>query len=154
MATRPLILPILLGLLALAGATAQAGTLQVTDAWVRAAPPNARMLAGYMTLENTSERDRALLGAASEAFKRIELHRSVVESGMARMVEQESIPVPAGETVSLEPGGYHLMLMHPRQRLSAGESVTLTLSFDNGQTLAVEAPIRRPGAGAEGQSQR
>jgi hypothetical protein len=67
----------------------------------------------------------------------------VVEDGMARMLPQESMPIPAGGELVLKPGDYHLMLMRPKSALKAGDEVELSLGFDDGSTMAVTLPVRK-----------
>lgn len=134
----------LIFLLTLIGsATAAAGELTVVDAWVREAPPGATVLAGFLVIQNHSPQDRELVAAESTDFGRVELHRTVVEGGVARMLPQQSMPVPAGGQLDLEPGGYHLMLMQPKRPLAEGDSVNLTLRFDDGSTQAVSMRVRK-----------
>jgi copper(I)-binding protein len=66
-----------------------------------------------------------------------------MQDGMARMVAQDSMPIPAGGELSLEPGGYHLMLMRPKAALAAGDEVAVTLKFDDGSSLEVSMPVRK-----------
>lgn len=129
--------------------TAHAGPpgITVENAWIREAPPGAPMLAGYVTLKNNGSVTRALLGAESHDFGMIELHRSVFEDGVARMVQQERIEIPAGGSVTLEPGGLHLMLMKPQGQLRAGDTSGFTLRFDDGSSLEVEFAVRREAMG-------
>lgn len=126
-----------------------AGGLAVQDPWVRAAPPVSGMTAAYLIIENAGATPRTLQGVQSDAFERIELHRTVEEAGVARMLEQTSIGVPAGGRVVLRPGDYHLMLMGFRQPLQAGDSVELRLLFDGEEMLSVTAPVRKGAPGAE-----
>lgn len=133
---------LLLGLAAPAAAE-----VEVNDPWVRAAPPTAKMLAGYAVLANDGEADRHVVAAASPAFEKIELHRTVEEDGVARMIQQDRLTVPAGGELALEPGSYHLMLMRPHEPVEEGESITLTLEFANGETREVSFPVRRQGGG-------
>ena len=120
-----------------------AGQMVASNPWIREAPPGVSMWAGFVSLKNTSEKPVALVRASSPAFHMVEMHRSVVENGVVRMREQERIVIPAGQTVALKPGGYHLMLMHARQPIRAGVSVPITLSFDNGQNLRLTFPVKR-----------
>ena len=129
-------------------ATAEAGDgLEMRDGWVREAPPGAMALAAYMTLSNTGETDRKLVSASGPAFGAVELHRSVVEDGMARMLPQDSMPIPAGGELVLKPGDYHLMLMRPKSALKAGDQVELSLGFDDGSTMPVTLPVRKASGG-------
>ena len=115
------------------------------DPWVREGPPNARVLAGYMVVSNPSDRPVTIVGASSPAFHSIEFHRTVLEAGVARMVEQERLQVPAGGQLALEPGGYHLMLMGAQRPLRAGDTVTINLSLHGGNDVNAEATVRKAG---------
>lgn len=118
-------------------------TLQVTDAWIREAPPGAGMLAGYLTLANTGDTPIVVEAVSSPAFAAVEIHQSLVEDGIARMLPVEALTVPPHGTLRLEPGGYHLMLMHPAQPLAAGENVVLRLQPADGACVTVTATVRR-----------
>lgn len=131
-------------LLTLVSANA-ADRFTVEDAWVREAPPGAMALAAYMNIRNTGDSDRKLVSASSADFGAVELHRSIVEGGMARMVPQESMPIPAGGELALKPGDYHLMLLRPKSALEEGDQVTLSLSFDDGSSVEVTMPVRKAG---------
>ncbi len=121
--------------------------LMVNDAWVREAPPGAMALAGYMKLHNHGDKERVLVGAASPAFDSVMLHRTVVEGEMSKMVHQHMITIPAGGMLSFEPNSYHLMMMKPKQALKAGDKVSVTLSFKNGDTQEVTHHVRAPMGG-------
>lgn len=134
----------LLSTLAVAG-----GDIMVDNAWIREAPPGAMALGGYMTLHNHADSERMLVGASSPAFETVMLHRTVMEGAMAKMVHQHMITVPANGSVTFEPNGYHLMMMKPKYALKAGDVVSVTLSFKNGDTLAVDHQVRADMAGME-----
>jgi len=122
---------------------AQAGDkLMVDNAWIREAPPGATALAGYMTVMNKGDAPRVLVGASSPAFGMVMLHRTIMEGGMAKMVHQNEITIPAGGKVSFEPNSYHLMLMKPKQTLKAGDMVDITLKFKNGETMTVTHTVK------------
>ena len=132
---------LLLGL-SLAGFAQADGHLTVDDAWVREAPPGAMALAGYMKLHNHADKVRVLVGAESPAFESVMLHKTVMEGAMAKMVHQHMITIPANGMVSFEPNSYHLMMMKPKQPLKAGDTVSVTLQFKNGETQQVSQEVR------------
>lgn len=113
--------------------------LRVEDARVVAPPPGAPA-AGYLVLVNEGDRGRVLVGAESDAAERVEIHRTEIREGVARMLPQERVEVPPGGRVSFEPGGLHLMWMGPRS-LEAGRVVPLRLRFADGSVLDVEVPV-------------
>jgi copper(I)-binding protein len=96
----------------------------------------------YLTLVNKSAAPDALLSAASDAAATVEIHESYMESAMAKMRRVAWIDVPAGQSVELKPGGYHIMLIDLTRDLTPGQSVQLTLTFRNAGKLPVTASIR------------
>jgi len=132
------------------GVALAGGHLMVDNAWIREAPPGATALAGYMTVHNDSDKERVLVGASSPAFGNVMLHRTVMENGMAKMVHQMAITIPAGGKVTFKPNDYHIMLMKPKHALKAGDKVDITLEFKNGETMTVTHEVRAgQGAGMD-----
>lgn len=118
--------------------------LSVRDAWVRAAPPGAGMTAAYLVVANPGPEPAFLVGASSPAFAMAEVHETVVVDGVSRMRHRPRVEVPAGGEAALAPGGLHVMLMRPNGEMPAGGSVILVLAFEDGRTVTVDAPVRRP----------
>jgi copper(I)-binding protein len=123
--------------------------LMIHDPWVREAPPNAKVLAGYLSIMNHAKHSATLVGAKSPQFEKVELHHTVMKEGMMKMVAQDSIEIPGGKTINFEPGGFHLMLIHPVKPLKAGDKVELMLNFDEGGAMKVSAIVKK-GEGGEG----
>lgn len=119
--------------------------VMVHDAWIRPAPPGAKVLAAYMTIMNGSSEQRALTSVSCGLFDKVEIHRTEMHEGMMKMVPQERLTLPAGGSVTLEPRGYHLMLIGTKSVPKEGEEVDMELHFDNGQTLHLKVPIRPGG---------
>ena len=137
---------LLLGALAaaicLAGAAeADEPGLSIEKPWIRMSIPS-RPAAGYFTLRNDSAETRALTGAQSPACGMLMLHRSVHEGGQERMIMVKDVPVPAHGAAIFSPGGYHLMCMSPTKAVTPGQSVPVTLKFDNGGTITASFPVR------------
>lgn len=118
------------------------GELIVRGAWIRAAPPNAPVLAGYMTIENHSRTSKSLVGAASPAFSDVTIHRTEHIDGVARMSHVVKVDIAASGKRVFQPDGYHLMLMQPKQPLRAGNRVPLELRFADGSKVSVVFPVR------------
>jgi copper(I)-binding protein len=130
-------------ILGLSAHGARAGdAVTVTDAYARAVPPGQPNSAVFMQLHNGGDEDRALVAAASAASDVVELHTHRMQDGMMQMRKIERIDLPAGETVTLKPGGLHVMLIGLKQPLQPGEAVAVTLTLDDGAELAVTAPVR------------
>ena len=133
--------------IALAATLASAPALaQVTvkSAWVRATLAVQKTSAGYM--EITSARDATLIGAQSPVAGEAEVHETRMENNIMRMRAVPKLALPAGKTVKLEPGGYHLMLADLKRALKKGESVPLQLRIENKDksvtTVEVTAEVR------------
>lgn len=118
--------------------------LRVDDPWVREAPPGVAVQAGYMTLNNQGTQELILTEAASPEFGKVEFHRMWFEGERMRMEPQDSLVIPAGGTLALEPGGYHLMLFRPDQRLRAGDTVHIRLQCGEAKSF-IDAPVRKAG---------
>ena len=112
-------------------------------------PATEDQAALYFRLRNDGDTDDELVGATAEGAGSVSIHRSeVTEDGLARMVEQDSVAVPAGGTVDFETGGLHLMILDPPP-LAAGDTVTVTLRFRHAPDLRVDAAVVEPGADDE-----
>ena len=122
----------------------QAHDIRISDAWVRAAPPNAPALGAFMQIESPADAERHLVSArTSLEVERVELHRTMMHDGVMQMVPQAKIPLtPAGVT-KLEPGSWHVMLIGPKRVPVEGETVPLTLIFDDGSERQVEAVVQK-----------
>lgn len=133
--------------------------LSISGAWARTSAKVASAGAVYLEIANPSEEDDALVDAAVDpsVAAMAQLHETKMaedggsmgsdmsmpdDGGMMTMAEVEEIPIKAGETVSLKPGGYHVMLMELAEPLVAGEKIALTLSFANAGERVVEAEVR------------
>jgi len=102
---------------------------KVDNAWLRAAPPGSPMLAAYIQLDNQTDQPMKLIGAYSPAFAMTEIHKTVIIDDMARMREQKEIIIESGQSVAMEPGGLHIMLMRPQQQLAIGDTVRICLIY-------------------------
>ncbi len=114
----------------------------VHNAWMPEAPPNARVIAGYMTIENRSSQSRTLIGVVSDQFQKVEIHRTELQGDMVKMLKLESLDIPSGGRVTLQPGSYHLMLTGPESVPKEGKVVHIILLFDNGLTKQVGLTVR------------
>ena len=130
----------------------QAGGLEVSAPWSRAIPPSAPVAGGYLSIGNRGDADDRLVEVRSDAAQRVEIHEVRHEDGMARMRQLPGgLPLPAGETVELRPGGYHLMFITPGDGFVAGRQVAATLVFEHAGELPVEFEVRPIGAQSAGE---
>jgi len=134
----------------LAMAQVAAAQVAVTDAWVRGTVAGQTTTGAFMQLKAAA--DATLVSAASPVASIVEIHEMKMDGGMMKMNAVDRLPLPAGKTVDLKPGGYHVMLMGLRAPLRAGDTVPLTLTFEDkaGKKSAVEvkAPVKPLNVGA------
>lgn len=126
-----------------------AGDLQLTGGFTRATLPNAEVAGGFLTVTNTGAQDDRLVSATSPVAERVEIHQMSMQGDVMRMRPlPEGVPLPAGQTVELKPGGIHLMMMDLKQPLAQGQTVPVTLTFEKaGQ---VELPLTVGAINAKG----
>jgi hypothetical protein len=100
------------------------------------------MGAMYMTIRNTTGTPDRLIKAHSDVSKVVELHNVAMKDGVMSMYPVEAIDIPAnGETV-LKPGSFHVMLIGLTRDLVVGETMTVTLTFEQAGDVTLQAPIR------------
>lgn len=126
-------------------AAAEAGALTIEDPWVRATTgtEDPTMTAAFLVIDNETEEDVTLESATSPAAPMVQIHEMAEVDGETVMREAEhGVLVRAGGGQLLQPGGYHLMLMDLEDELAAGAEVDLALTFSDGTTLEVTAPVK------------
>jgi copper(I)-binding protein len=121
-------------------------TVRVFDAWARASVLASRPGAAYVTIESTS--DDTLIGASTPVAKRVMIHAVEKDGDVSRMKHVEALELPAGQQVTLAPGGMHLMLMGLQDKLSEGTAFPMTLSFEIAGEITVDVSVL--GIAAEG----
>lgn len=119
------------------------------SAWARASAGHANTGAAYLTLTGGSQ-DDTLTSISTPVATTAEVHESSSEGGVMRMRAVGPLPIPAGKTVTLAPGGYHVMLMGLKHPLAAGQSFPMTLNFSHAQPMTVTVDVRPIGAAAMG----
>ena len=129
-------------LAACAPANEQSGPV-FEDAWVRPLPPGMKMTAAFGTLINPGEKPIVFNSFSSPSFGDVSLHRTQRVDGVSKMRELDELRVAPGESVLLEPGGYHLMLMMPGSDLEPGQTVKIMMSTDDGHSYGFEVPVER-----------
>jgi len=129
------------------------GSLTITDLWTRATPPNAPTAGGYLTIENAGDEPDRLVSATSPLAGRVELHQMSMKDGTMIMRPAENgIEIPAGQTVTLAPSGFHIMFMELKDGFAEGEKVPVVLTFEKAgsvETFLHVQAIGSPGPAAE-----
>jgi VCBS repeat-containing protein len=130
---------------------ALADTVKVENAWVRATAPGQKVAGAFMDL--TADADMAVVSAASPAAKVVELHTMAMDNGVMVMRPVKEVALVKGKTVSLKPGGLHVMLIDLNGQIKEGDktAVTLTVRGADGkeQKVAVTLEARQPGGMAQ-----
>ncbi|WP_188085536.1 copper chaperone PCu(A)C [Pseudoalteromonas fuliginea] len=115
--------------------------LEVTNAQVREFLPASTATVGYLTLINHSGTNATLTKATIDGLGRVEIHEHSHVDGMMKMQQIESVVIKAHESVSFQPGGYHLMAFEPLEPLKVGQERKLTLYFSDGNRLFTNAQV-------------
>jgi copper(I)-binding protein len=142
-----LCLGLLLALLVSSHGHAQAtGSITIESPWARATPGGAKTGAAYMTVVNKGNSPDRLIGAATPVADNVQFHKDSEEKGVARMRQLPSVDIAPGATVSFKPGDMHMMLVGLKQPLKEGQTIPLTLTFENAGKLDVTAAVAKVGA--------
>jgi copper(I)-binding protein len=127
------------------------GALEVRAPWARATPPSAMAGGGYLTIVNLGTTPDRLIAARSAASDKVEIHEMKMDGNVMRMRELEKgLEIPPGATVTLAPGGYHIMWMGLRAPLVEATTVPVTLVFEKAGSLDVPFSVQRVGTGQPG----
>ena len=129
----------------------KAGDLVLDHAWARATPAGAKVAGGYLTVENKGATPDKLMGGTSRAAGKVEVHETAMGNGVATMRPvKEGLSIPPGQSVTLAPGGYHLMMTELKGPLKKGDKLVITLMFE--KAGEVKATFDVQGVGAMGSS--
>jgi periplasmic copper chaperone A len=136
-----------LGALALAATIAAwpafAGGLSVTNAWSRATPPGVTVGVAYLTLKNDTGKSDRLLKISSPVASKVQVHRTEILDGIARMREVAVLHVEAGQVVEFAPNGMHVMLTGLKQPLVEGTTFEIEMLFELAGPRKVTVPVRK-----------
>ena len=123
------------------------GNLEIGHPWSRATAATAPTAAAYMKITNNGAAVDRLVAAKSDAADKVEVHEMKMEGSIMRMRELEKgLEIPAGATVTLEPGGFHLMLIGLKAPLQQGTRVPVTLVFEKAGSIDIELAVAAMGA--------
>lgn len=115
--------------------------LNVEDVWVRPGIAGGNS-AVYFVINNPAGTEDVLLSAKTPASPSAEMHMSQMdENGVMQMQQQLSVSIPARSQVEFQPGGLHVMLINLPQDLNAGETISLTLTFQNAGEIELSVPV-------------
>lgn len=138
-----LVVVVVVGLVLAAGGGR--GGVEVSGAWM---PQPARPdVAGiFMTLTNDGDTADRLVGGATDVADVVEIHETVMDAEGRTMMQplENGIEIPAGESVELMPGGLHVMLREVTAELVEGDTVTITLRFEQAGEITIDVPVQAP----------
>jgi len=124
--------------------------VEVFNPHVRETPPTANMTAAYMQIKNSNDYPVQIFAGSSNKHAIVEVHDVIMEGNMHRMVKQEYVRINPGDTLTMKPGSYHMMLINPtsKENLQVGDTVELTLFFQNPDSEEVykkvlDAPVKK-----------
>jgi uncharacterized protein YcnI/copper(I)-binding protein len=125
------------------------GDLTLTGPFTRATLPNAPVAGGFLTIANAGAEDDRLVAVSAEFAKEGQIHEMAMEGDVMKMRQlADGLVIPAGGSVTLEPGGYHLMFMGLSRALVEGETVPVTLTFEKAGDVTIDLPIAGAAADA------
>jgi periplasmic copper chaperone A len=127
--------------------TVGSSKITIEQPWARATPAGAMTGAVYMTLANKTATMDRLIAASSDVASKAQVHEMAVVNGIMQMRElADGLAIPAGGSVALKPGGYHVMLIGLKKQLIAGQTLPLTLTFAKAGDISITVPIQAVGA--------
>jgi len=125
------------------------GSLEIKQPWVRATPKGAPVGGGFMTITNKGTAPDRLVGGASTAAGKFEIHEMKMENGVMKMRPlANGLEIKPGQTVEFKPGSYHLMFMGLKLPFEKGARVQATLTFEKAGKVDVEYVVEAVGAPA------
>ena len=123
------------------------GSISIEKPFSRATPGGAKVGAGYMTITNKGATADRLVSASSPVAGKVEIHEMTMQDGIMKMRELPGgLPIAAGKSASLAPGGYHIMLMELKGPLKQGDKVPVTLTFEKAGKVEVTLDVQGIGA--------
>ena len=128
--------------------SAQPAAVTISTPWARATPGGATTGAAYVTITAPAAAGDTLLSVETTAADHAELHEHIHEGDVMKMRRVDKLEIKPGTSVTMEPMGYHLMLVGLKAPLKAGDTIHLSLSFQSSGKVAVDAPVIAIGAAA------
>jgi copper(I)-binding protein len=124
-------------------ASAQSAAVDVQNAWVRATVKGQMATGAFMTL--TAKEGAKLVGASTPVAGVAQVHEMKMDAGVMKMAEVKGgLDLPAGKTVELKPGGYHVMLMDLKEPLGKDTTLPLTLVFKDAKGVESKVELKVP----------
>ncbi len=114
----------------------------VDNAYVPQVPPGSMAYAAYLSITNSGAEARTVVGISSPVFGMTHLHHTMMKDGVSSMKSMDKLVIEPGNTVTLQPGGMHIMLMKPAEDVMAAGMVPIKLEFKDGEIIEFNVSIR------------
>lgn len=118
-------------------------SIDIEDAWIRAMPSKAMSTAAFMKITNKLPNEVKLISADIDGVQSVELHKTMSDGKVMRMVKQNHIPLPANSSLVLKPGSWHIMMIGLEKQFSEGSVHQIQLNFDNGFTQNIKIRVKK-----------
>jgi copper(I)-binding protein len=136
-----------------AAADYDVGSIHISQPWSRATPKGASSGAGYMTLTNRGSAPDKVSCVSDDASAQCQIHSMTMDGGVMKMRPvEDGLEIKPGESVTLKPGGNHMMFLSLKHPLEQGQTVKVRLKFDHAGTIELDYPVLAIGAPAPGAS--
>ena len=104
--------------------------------------PGNTVTSGYANITNNTDVTISIDSITSPNFKTVEIHETIIVSGIARMIEIEQLTIPANNDVVLKRGGKHIMFFDPTENIKIGKNIKLNIKLSNNENLKLEVPAK------------
>jgi len=121
------------------------GDIVIKNAWVRAAPSGSKIMAAYMIIDNQTSETITSSKIIANGFEKTEIHTSYVVDEISKMKKLNNLSIKGSESLVMEPGGLHLMLINPDGAPKRNSNVEILMFFENASTskvVRIEAEVR------------
>ena len=131
------ILPLILAILLTGCDSLKSNGITFNDLTVYAPRAGSRVTAGFTNIINKSADAVTITSISSPQFNSVEIHETAIINGVARMVKIEALTIPEHQSVTLKPGGKHLMLIDPKKFITEGEEINLIIELSRNETVTL-----------------
>ncbi len=117
-------------------------SISLTNLEIYAPLPGNTVTSGYANITNNTDVTISIDSITSPNFKTVEIHETIIVSGIARMIEIEQLTIPANNDVVLKRGGKHIMFFDPTENIKIGKNIKLNIKLSNNENLKLEVPAK------------
>ena len=118
-------------------------SIDIEDAWIRAMPSKAMATAAFMKITNKFPNEVKLISVDIDGVQSVELHKTMSDGKVMRMVKQSHIPLPANSSLVLKPGSWHIMMIGLEKQFPEGSVHQVQLNFDNGFKQNIKIKVKK-----------